>query len=115
MLNVKCVDLLEQFSTGLSIGISIKRGLKFLLAFFFISCCLSAGADQETIRLATEEYPPYTSKHLANYGLASHIVTDAFALEGVQTEYSFFPCARALLLKMAVGMGHLYGPKRRID
>ena len=78
-------------------GISIKQGLKLLLAFFFISCFRSAGAAQEIIRLATEEYPPYTSKDLANYGVASHIVTDAFALEGVQTEYSFFPGARALL------------------
>lgn len=64
-----------------------------LLVFYFSD----SSFGEETIRLATEEYPPYTSEKLKYYGLATRIVTDAFALEGVKTKYGFFPGARAFL------------------
>lgn len=50
---------------------------------------------QETIRLTNGEWPPYLSENLEHYGVVSHIVTEAFALEGVKVEYGFFPWIRA--------------------
>jgi polar amino acid transport system substrate-binding protein len=53
---------------------------------------------QETIRLTTGKWQPYTSRSAPHYGFASHIVTEAFALVGVEVEYGFFPWKRAMKL-----------------
>jgi polar amino acid transport system substrate-binding protein len=49
----------------------------------------------ETIRLANGEWAPYVSKDLKHYGVFSHIVSEAFALEGIEVEYEFFPWKRS--------------------
>ncbi len=48
----------------------------------------------ETIRLTNGEWQPYLSKDAPHHGFASHIVTEAFALVGVEVEYGFFPWKR---------------------
>jgi polar amino acid transport system substrate-binding protein len=53
---------------------------------------------QETIRLTTGKWQPYTSKSAPHYGVASHIVAEAFALVGVEVEFGFFPWKRAMKL-----------------
>ncbi len=53
---------------------------------------------QDTIRLTTGKWQPFTSKSAPHYGFASHIVTEAFALVGVEVEYGFFPWKRAMKL-----------------
>lgn len=58
----------------------------------------SHGQAQDTIRIATEEYPPYTSEVLNHFGIDAHIVTEAFKTQGITTEYSFFPGARSYKL-----------------
>ena len=55
----------------------------------------ATGLAQETIRLASGEWAPYQSEHLKHNGLASRIVTQAFAQEGVKVEYGYFPWARS--------------------
>lgn len=49
----------------------------------------------EEICLTTGEYPPYLSKNFKHFGLGNRIVTEAFALEGINVEYQFFPWKRA--------------------
>lgn len=53
---------------------------------------------EEIIRLTTGKWQPFTSKSVPHYGVASHIVTEAFALVGVEVEYGFFPWKRAMKL-----------------
>jgi polar amino acid transport system substrate-binding protein len=53
---------------------------------------------QDTIRLTTGKWQPFTSKSAPHYGFASHIVTEVFALVGVEVEYGFFPWKRAMKL-----------------
>ena len=53
---------------------------------------------RDTIRLTTGKWQPFTSKSAPHYGFASHIVTEAFALVGVEVEYGFFPWKRAMKL-----------------
>ena len=65
-----------------------------LIILLFISTSASVFAE-ETISLTNGEWPPWLSKDLKHYGLVSHIVTEAFALEGVKVEYGFFPWKRA--------------------
>jgi polar amino acid transport system substrate-binding protein len=52
----------------------------------------------DTIRITNGEWPPYLSEHLKHYGLASRIITEAFALEGVKVSYGFFPWKRSFIL-----------------
>jgi polar amino acid transport system substrate-binding protein len=52
----------------------------------------------DTIRLTTGKWQPFTSKSAPHYGVALHIVTEAFALVGVEVEYGFFPWKRAMKL-----------------
>ena len=60
-------------------------------------CCLvfALSARTETLSLANGEWPPYLSEHYTHHGLASHLVSEAFKLEGIDVEYSFYPWARA--------------------
>jgi len=51
-----------------------------------------------TVRLASGEWPPYLSEKLPHFGVASRIVTDAFAAKGITVEYGYFPWARSLKL-----------------
>lgn len=50
------------------------------------------------IRVTNGEWPPYLSETLPHYGLASRIISEAFALKGITVEYGFFPWARSLML-----------------
>ena len=72
------------------------------IARLIMLCCLLTGAPlavaEETIRITNGEWPPYMSKKLKHYGLASRITTEAFASQGVKVEYGFFPWARSKLL-----------------
>ncbi len=51
---------------------------------------------EETIRLASGEWEPYQSQHLKYNGVASRIVSEAFAMSEVKVEYDYFPWARSL-------------------
>jgi len=51
--------------------------------------------SEETIRITNGEWEPYLSKYSYQYGFTSHIVTEAFKLEGITVEWGFFPWQRA--------------------
>ncbi len=72
----------------------------FVLA---LALALSSGAGahaqtRDTIRLTNGEWQPFMSEHAAHYGFATHILTEAFALVGVEVEYGFFPWKRSMKL-----------------
>lgn len=50
---------------------------------------------EPTIRITNGEGEPYLSEYAYQYGLASHIVSEAFKLEGIQVTWGFFPWKRA--------------------
>ncbi|MCP5161807.1 MAG: transporter substrate-binding domain-containing protein [Hahellaceae bacterium] len=52
-------------------------------------------ANGETIRLSNGEWPPYLSEKLKYNGFVSHIVSAAFATQGIEVEYVFRPWKRA--------------------
>ena len=57
---------------------------------------LSAGVyAAEVLTLTSGEWQPYMSEKSPHYGPVSRIVTEAFALEGVQVRYLFRPWSRA--------------------
>ena len=59
---------------------------------------MAAAQTSKTIRLTNGEWQPYLSKDTPHHGFASHIVTEAFALVGVEVEYGFFPWKRSFKL-----------------
>ncbi|MHA7878933.1 MAG: substrate-binding periplasmic protein [Saccharospirillum sp.] len=63
----------------------------FLLAF---SAPLIA---KETVRIAIGEWPPYLSRYSPHYGVAAHIVQEAFQASDMNVEFHFFPWARVLV------------------
>jgi len=66
---------------------------------FFLALCLSTTSPaKETVRLASGEWKPYTSHSMSNYGHLNHVVSQAFALEGVDVEHGFFPWKRPILI-----------------
>jgi polar amino acid transport system substrate-binding protein len=71
--------------------------LVFVIAFFLSTVggrIVLAG--QDLIRIATEEYPPYTSSSLPHFGIDAHIVREVFGAAGIKVEFEFMPGARAL-------------------
>lgn len=67
---------------------------KMFVVLFILSIVTSSNAE-ETIRLASGEWSPYQSKNLKYYGVASRIVSEAFAMEGIRVEYGYFPWKRS--------------------
>jgi len=74
---------------------------------------------EETVRITIGEWPPYMSKELKHYGFLSHIVSEAFALEGIKVKWGFFPWKRAfqnvVYGKWDATAGWSYGPDREKD
>lgn len=66
-----------------------------------VLCALLFGYAQaaDEVRLTNGEWPPYLGETLPHHGVASRIVADAFALEGIEVRWEFHPWARSL--KMA--------------
>lgn len=64
--------------------------LLLLLLFF----AFPAVADE--VHLTNGEWSPYLGQNLPHHGVASRIVEEAFALEGIQVQWEFYPWARAL-------------------
>lgn len=65
-----------------------------LLPLFFLAFCSISHA--ETISLTNGEWSPYLGENLPHHGVASRIVEEAFALEGIQVQWEFYPWPRAL-------------------
>ncbi len=63
--------------------------------FLFLLSTLNAN---DTVRISNGEWPPFFSKDLTKYGVTSHIVQEAFALENIQVKYEWYPWKRALHL-----------------
>lgn len=66
-----------------------------LVCILFLTHIASA---KEPVRIAIGEWQPYLSSHAPHYGFAAHIVTESFALQGIEVEYGFFPWKRSFML-----------------
>ncbi len=69
----------------------MSKPLLAALALLLLSSCLQAEPE---LRLATLEYPPYSSQHLPAGGSIVALTRRAFALQGHQVQIDFLPWAR---------------------
>ncbi len=67
--------------------------MKLIFLFLYL-CIFPSPVFAETIRLASGEWPPFCSQELKYFGMGSRIITEAFAYEGVEVDYTFLPWAR---------------------
>ena len=72
-----------------------KKLRLFITIIFFFTALPFMIFSQDVIRITNGEWPPYLSEDLKYYGLASRIVEEAFKLEGIRVEWSFFPWKRS--------------------
>jgi len=71
----------------------MKKIMMFILALIF--CGVVSGGEK--IVIAVGEWPPFISESLRDSGFALKIVTEAFAVEGIEVEYKFLPWKRAVI------------------
>lgn len=64
----------------------------------------AAEQNPTTIRIATGEWPPYTSEKLNGYGIGCKLISEAFAAAGVKVTYVFYPWNRSLELARRGGI-----------
>ncbi len=69
---------------------------KMLIIAIYLIFSTASSFAQEQITLTNCDWEPFQSKKLKHYGVASHIVSDAFALVDIKVKYKFFPCKRAI-------------------
>ncbi len=73
----------------------MKPILNAILALLLIlSMPLTWAAD--TINIATGEWPPFISKQVKHNGVFAHIITQAFAQQGINVKYHYYPWKRAI-------------------
>ena len=58
---------------------------------------LSSFSHAQSICITNGEWLPYMGEDLPEYGPVSAIITKAFALEGIEVDWQFYPWARAML------------------
>jgi len=70
--------------------------IKILFLLTLFSLMITPLSAQDTIKISNGEWPPYFSKDLKKYGVTSHLVQEAFAIEDVEVKYEWYPWKRAL-------------------
>ncbi len=79
-------------------GIAVISLLFSLVAFIAGGNCATGAEDENVITIANGEWPPFISENLKHHGVVCHIITEAFALEGVTVVYEWVPWKRAFVL-----------------
>jgi len=72
--------------------------MKKIVLSVLLMLLISTASFSETIKITNGEWEPYLSEYSYEYGLASHIVTEAFAQEGISIKWGFFPWKRSFEL-----------------
>lgn len=57
---------------------------------------ISINTKSETVKIATGDFPPWTSESLPHGGFINRVVSSAFKLSGVDVEFHYLPWKRAL-------------------
>ncbi len=73
----------------------MKKHILYLIVFSFFSTVVFA---ETTIRITNGEWEPFMSEYSYHYGVNSHIISEAFKIEGINVVWGFFPWKRSYML-----------------
>ncbi len=76
--------------------LAFTRALCISILLLVASALHGAESHAEELILTNGEWPPYTSETFKHGGVLSRLCAEAFAEEGVNVEYEYFPWTRAL-------------------
>lgn len=68
---------------------------KCIIFFSILSVFAFSALAAETIRITNGEWEPFHSEYVPHYGLNSHVVSEAFKMEGIKVKWGFFPWKRS--------------------
>ena len=68
--------------------------IRAIVISFMLFVVSPASLAEETIHITTGEFPPWSSENLKHHGITSHIISEAFKLEGYTVKFTFFPWSR---------------------
>lgn len=71
----------------------MKKLIYFIIIILFFST--RSLYAETTIRITNGEWEPFMSEYCPYYGINSHVVSEAFKLEGIKIIWEFFPWKRA--------------------
>lgn len=74
---------------------------KLIFSMFIVLAFISNVFAEMTIRITNGEWEPYLSRYCYENGFASHIVVEAFKMEGIKVEWGFFPWKRSYVMAEA--------------
>jgi polar amino acid transport system substrate-binding protein len=66
-----------------------------LLAAITLILSVIAHSENKIITVSTGEWPPFISENLKYHGVAARIISESFALQGIQVRYGWFPWKRS--------------------
>lgn len=75
----------------------VRRTVGVVFALLLLSAAevQRSPLSAETIRITNGEWQPFMSEHSYQFGVNSHIVAEAFRMEGIDVEWGFFPWKRS--------------------
>ena len=70
-----------------------------LSSLIFINVCSSYSQAQTTnvVHIATGKWPPYAGENLPDQGCVNKLITDIFAIEGYQVNFTYMPWRRGYI------------------
>lgn len=68
-----------------------------IIGFVWSSLLVCSASAEETITIATLEYPPWTGEHLKFNGFVNHVITEAFQRKGYSVKFTYLPWKRAVI------------------
>ena len=69
--------------------------MRWLLTWALLLFGAGDALAQQTIKITSGEYAPYTSKDLKGGGFINHVISEAFKQEGYPVEFTYLPWKRA--------------------
>jgi len=87
MLNAECIR-------GLKASMQEPFRLLGIIVLTTVLNGLAHAEQDKIVRIATGEYPPFTSELQSQHNLINQIVVEAFAESGIKVEFHYFPWAR---------------------
>ena len=97
MILFACYDLLNFHCVGVRIKYvkEFSAMKKVIFSIFLILYFSTLSIAKTTIRITNGEWEPYLSAYSYEYGLASHIISESFKIEGINVKWGFFPWKRS--------------------